>query len=91
MIFFKTNDLKSFERTWKKDSFSPNERNFQKISKNDRSFTERAIFRGKNYLKTIIFYWTNDFIERSFSEKMNEINEEWVRTKSICLNDGRNN
>ena len=54
----KTNCLKSFEQTWKKTiAFNWPKKMFLKI------------------LKTTIekFYWINNFIEQSFSEKTNEI------------------
>ena len=62
-----TNDLKSFQRSWK----------------NYRFFTD--IFSSK-LLGKRSFYWKNNFTEISFSEKTNEIDENWLiilRTNKI--------
>ena len=54
MIFFKTNDLKSFERTWKKNfAFLLNERFFKRVEKNLKKTIEQTIF--KNLFNLIVF------------------------------------
>jgi len=80
----KMNDLKSFERTWKNDSFLLN-KYFQRIWKqNYRGFTRQTIFRNKLF-KLQFFTALTTFFEQIFRKKTIVIllNERFYRIKNF--------
>jgi len=90
-------------RKMKKYCFLKTNEFFKRFVKNSRFFTERTIFWNKLFSffllikrffeiffeKNSSFFWTNDFIERSFSKKTNETDVKWLiilRKNEFCFN-----
>ena len=75
----RTNFPKDFEKRW---SFSLLNERILEQQKKTVFFTERTILLNER------LHWTNDFTERSFNEKTNEIDEKWtiiLRTNEIIF------